>query len=165
MLFLYLHVWLFRWPFDVAVVVACWYEVVIWEDDALSRYLERNVSIGAIEEMAIKLIMQRHKRVDLEREVRECGVPVIVRLLDCCLDPVKKIRWRRTQDNLYDLVLLCIWKAILGSSFRWVFYEILYNIVKDISPEELEQYRRDPVDWKINVFARRRRGSDSFIKE
>lgn len=131
----------------------------------MSRYLERNPSIGAIQEMAIKLIMQRHHREDLEKEVRECGNPIIVELLDCCLDPVKKIRWRRTQDNLYDLVVFSIWKAILGSSFRWVFIEILYNITKTISPEDLEKYRRDPTDWKINVFAWRRRKSDSFIKD
>lgn len=131
----------------------------------MSKYLERNMSIGPIAELAIKMIMQRHTRDDLEKEVRECGNPVVVRLLDCCLGPIKQVRWRRTRDNLYDLVLLCIWKAILGSSFRWVFIEILYNVVKDISPEELEKYRREPVDWKINVFARRRRGSDSFIKE
>lgn len=119
----------------------------------MSKYLDRNESIGAIQEMAIKLIMSRHQREDLREELLQSGMPFVNKLLGCCEEPLEEIRWPRTKKLLLDGVTFTLWKAILASGFRPIFVEILYNIVKNISPEDLEQWRKPPIQWRVNRYA------------
>jgi len=134
-------------------VVACVVEDDEREDKEMSEYLKRNESIGAIQEMAIRMIMSRHKREDLRSELLDCGMPWVVKLLGCCEVVIEEIRWPRTRKLLLDGMTFTLWKCILGSGFRPIFVEILYNIVSNITKKDLEQWRKPPGYWRVNKYA------------
>lgn len=124
----------------------------------MSDYLIWNKFIGPIQEMAIKKIRKKYDRAKLRHELLRAGIPFVHKLIGCMESPIEEIRWPRTRDLLLDGATYTLWKAIFGSSFRPVFVEILYQIVLHIKLEDLEPYRKNPKDWKINHYASVKRG-------
>lgn len=128
----------------------------------MSKYLDRNESIGVVQELMIRAAMSRHTKDDLIKEVENCGIPVAAEVLKIIREDVQKVEWERTYDLLDYCAVMLVWKAVHGSSFRPLFFDILYDLVTQINPKELGKYLKDPRDWKINQFAvaKGRRRSD-----
>ena len=123
----------------------------------MSRYLDRNESIGVVQELLIRAAMSRHSLDDLVREVEEGGIPVAAGILRIAREEIDKIEWKRTRELLDYLAVMSIWKCVFGSSFRPVFFSIMRRLVCEIDPTELEHFCKDPGLWRINRFARRKR--------
>jgi len=122
----------------------------------MSKYLERNESIGAIQEVMIRAVMSRHSKEDLVKEVEEGGIPVAAEILDIIREEIDKILWERTYDLLDYAAVMFIWKVAFGSSFRHVFFSIMHRLVSEVDPKDLEAFCKPSKEWRINRFAHRK---------
>jgi len=122
----------------------------------MSKYLERNESIGVVQELLIRACMSRHSKDDLIREIEEGGIPVAAEILKIMREEINKIEWERTYDLLDYAAVMFIWKCVFGSSFRPVFFNIMRRLVSEVDPRELEKFCKPPEAWRINVFAHRK---------
>jgi len=123
----------------------------------MSKYLDRNESIGVVQELLIRAAMSRHAKSDLIKEVEECGIPVAGEILKIIREEIDKVQWERTYDLLDYAAVMFIWKCAFGSSFRPVFFSIMQRLVSEVDPKALEQFCKPPELWRINVFAHRKR--------
>ena len=122
----------------------------------MSKYLDRNESIGVMQELMIRTVMSRHSKDDLLKEVEECGIPVAGEILRIIREEIDKVEWDRTFELLDYAAVMLIWKAVMGSSFRPLFFRILHHLMTSINPEDLVPYLKDPRDWGINHYARQK---------
>ena len=122
----------------------------------MKRYLKLDENLSPVFEMAIRTLTSRINRKDVVEKCHNTGMPWFTSLFDIVGDCIALVRWERTRELLLDGASYILLKAISGSSFRPLFIEIIYRICSDISPVELEKYRRKPEDWKINQFARQK---------
>ena len=129
----------------------------------LSRYLDRNESIGVVQELCIRAAMSRHNKQELIDEVEGCGIPVAGEILRIVREEIARVEWGRQFELLDYLVVLGVWKAVLGSGFRPIFFQVLLRLLEDVDPSDLIPYLRDPKDWRVNVYARRKHVRDKSL--
>jgi len=114
-------------------------------------FRERNDLVaGAIN----KSIIAATKVFDLENmelEILNSGNPVAYKVYAGAMKAINKIRHPRQLRNFDLLVKYAIHKAIFDGATRPVFYDMLAEIYDAIDREELERYRKDPKNWKINI--------------
>ena len=99
--------------------------------------------------------MSRHNKKDLLNEVDNCGIPIARDILQIIREEIDKIEWAKTYEMVDYAAVMAIWKAVLGSSFRPLFFSIIHRLLTEIDPKKLEQYLKDPNSWNINIYATR----------
>ena len=124
------------------------------EVETTSKYLERNESIGVVQELMIKAAMSRHNKQDLINEVENCGIPVVGQILRIAREETDKILWERMYDLVDYCVVMLVWKCIMGSGFRPIFAKIMYRLLTEVDPQVLRPHIRDPKVWNVNRRAR-----------